>query len=121
MLFAHQRLLGDAHHHRDTRAVDIGIEQPDLRAGAGQRDRHVDGHRRLADAALAGRNGDHVLDALDRLRVSATLTTGADAMRPGDRRFTSAAKRLADGPFQRVASGMQGRQELNRQRDRAVG
>ena len=48
--------------HRE--AVDVGVEQPDLVAGLGQRDGQVHRDRRLADAALARRHAD---DA--RLRV----------------------------------------------------
>ncbi len=53
----------DAHHQRDVRAGDVRVEQADRRAGLGEGDREVDAHRALADAALAGRDRDDVLDA----------------------------------------------------------
>ena len=43
----------EAHHHRDVRAGDVGVEQADRGASLGQRDRQVDADRALADAALA--------------------------------------------------------------------
>ena len=57
----------DAQHHRDVRAGDVGIEQADRRARLRERDGEVDADRALADAALAGRDGDDVLDARHEL------------------------------------------------------
>ena len=45
-------------------SVHVGIEQPDLEPGLGQRDGQVHRHRRLADAALARRHPDDT-----RLRI----------------------------------------------------
>ena len=42
------------------RAVDVGVDQPDLLARAGERDGEVGGQRRLADAALAAGDGDQL-------------------------------------------------------------
>ena len=59
-------------HHRDVGAGDVGVEESDGRARPGEGHREVDADRALADTALAGRNGDDVLDARDQLlRVSA--------------------------------------------------
>jgi hypothetical protein len=52
------RIVIGPEHLGDREAVDVGIEQADLVAGRGQRDGQVDRHRRLADAALAGRHAD---------------------------------------------------------------
>ena len=43
------------------------VEQADGGAGLRQRDRQVDADRALADAALARRDGDDVLDAREQL------------------------------------------------------
>ena len=48
----------DAHHPRLARPVDVGVEQPGALALQGERHRQVGSHRRLADAALARRDGD---------------------------------------------------------------
>ena len=42
------------------RAVDVGVDQADFLAGAGQRDGEVGGQGRLADAALAAGDGDQL-------------------------------------------------------------
>ena len=47
----------------DVRAGDVGVEQADGGTRLGQRDGQVDADGALADAALAGRDGDDVLDA----------------------------------------------------------
>ena len=73
----------DAHHHRDVRAGDVGVEQTDRGAGLGERDRQVDADRALADAALAGRDRDDVLDARQELLGLARLGP-ADHRAPGD-------------------------------------
>ena len=46
---------------------DVRIEQADARAFHGQRHGEVGRHGRLADAALAGGDGDDVLDARQQL------------------------------------------------------
>ena len=56
-------------HARLARAVDVGVEQPDARALAGQREREVHGHRGLADTALARRHGHEVVHAGQRLQT----------------------------------------------------
>ena len=45
------------------RTIDVGIENADLGALVAERQREVRRYRRLADPALAGRNGNDVLDA----------------------------------------------------------
>ena len=52
------------------------VEQADRRPGLGERDGEVDADRALADAALAGRDGDDVLDARDELLGLARLRRG---------------------------------------------
>ncbi len=53
------RQLLHAHHGRHVRAVDIGVQQAHPRPDLRQHDGHIDRHRALAHAALAGgdRNG----------------------------------------------------------------
>ena len=55
--------FGGAHHLRDRGAVDVGVHDADGGALARQRGRQVGADRRLADAPLAGRDGDDVLHA----------------------------------------------------------
>ena len=52
-----------AHHQRLRWAIDVGVQNADARAFRGQRQRQVGRGGGFADAALAGGNGDHVLDA----------------------------------------------------------
>ena len=59
-------LLVDAEHARDRVAVDVAVERAGRVALGGQRRGQVGGHRRLADAALAGGDADHVLDLGER-------------------------------------------------------
>ena len=59
-------LLVDAEHARDRVAVDVGVERAGGLALGLQRRGEVGGHRRLADAALAGGDADHVLDLGER-------------------------------------------------------
>jgi len=53
-------------HARDRVAPDIGVEHTDALALAGQRCRQVGGQGRLADAALARADADHVGDLRER-------------------------------------------------------
>ena len=55
-----------AEHDRHVRSVDVAVEHADAGAALRQRHREVHRHRRLADAALAGADRDHVLDAGQR-------------------------------------------------------
>ena len=55
-LVDHHRPAGHAQHARDRVAVDVGVDHADLGAVRGQRGRQVRRQRRLADAALAGRD-----------------------------------------------------------------
>ena len=52
------RLLVDAEHVRDRVAVDVAVENADLLAERRQRVGEIRRERRLADATLAGRDGD---------------------------------------------------------------
>ena len=62
-----------AEHERDVRAVDIGVKESDPLACRGERRRQVGGDGRLADAALAGANGDNVGNAGRELRRGASV------------------------------------------------
>jgi hypothetical protein len=67
-------VLGDAEHLRDREAVDVGVEDGDVMALLGQRDRRVHRDRRLAHAALArGDAEDAGLGAGRHERVGAAL------------------------------------------------
>ncbi len=61
------RTAADSHHHRLRRTVDIGVENPDLRTFGRQRQGQVDSGSRFADAALAGRHRNDVLDVRHQL------------------------------------------------------
>jgi hypothetical protein len=52
-----------AQHDRHVRAVDVAVDHRDAAAALAERDGEVHRHGRLADAALAGADGDDVLDA----------------------------------------------------------
>ena len=93
------RFAVDAEHARDRVAVDVAVERPGRVAFGGQRRGQVGGHRRLADAALAGGDADHVfhlgqragrqLAAAERLLQGAFLLVGEDVeadARPRSRR-----------------------------------
>ena len=85
----------DAEHARDRVAVDVAVEGAGRVAFGGQRRGQVGGHRRLADAALAGGDADHVLDlgqralrqlaAAERLLQVAFLLVGEDVEADRDR------------------------------------
>ena len=62
--------------------IDVGVEDADLEAALGHPEREVDGDGRLADAALARRHGDDVLDARYQLLGLARLRA-ADHRSPG--------------------------------------
>ena len=55
--------VGQAHHDRYARAVDIGVEQADPGASAGEADSEVHRDRGFADAALASAHADDVGDS----------------------------------------------------------
>ena len=55
-------LAVSAEHPRLARTVDVGIQDPDACPFGLQGQRQVDGHRGLTDAALAGGDGNDVLD-----------------------------------------------------------
>ena len=59
----HLRPAGEAEQARLRGAVDVGVEDAGLEADGLEAERQVDGRGRFADAALAGGDGDHVLDA----------------------------------------------------------
>ena len=61
------------------RAVDVGIQNADAGAFLGQGQREIDGGRALADAALAGCDGDDGLDA--RHQLDAHLDRMGDDLR----------------------------------------
>jgi hypothetical protein len=57
---------GDAQHHRLRRTVDVGVQDADRGSFGQQCEGEIDRRRRFADA-LAGGDGDDVLDAGDQL------------------------------------------------------
>ena len=59
----HLRLACNAEETRLRRSVDVGVDDADLQSDCLQPERQIDGDGRFADAAFAGGNGDHVLDA----------------------------------------------------------
>ena len=60
------RQLGlQAEHDRHVRTVDVRVNQANAGAAPDQGKRHIDRHGCLADTALSGADGDHVLDAGD--------------------------------------------------------
>jgi hypothetical protein len=61
-------------------AVDVGVEQPNFVADAGERNGEIDGERGFADAAFARADGDDAVDAGKRLR-SGRLLAGHVRMR----------------------------------------
>ena len=54
----------DAEHDRHVRSVDVAVDDADLAAALGEREREVHRHGRLADAAFARADRDDVLHAL---------------------------------------------------------
>ncbi len=60
----------DAEHLRLRRTIDIGIENADAGAFGSERESQVGRGGGLADAALAGRDGDDVLDARNQLHAA---------------------------------------------------
>ncbi len=85
----HRPLL-DAEHARNRVAVDVGVDDADLEPAGAQRERQVDRQRRLADAALAGRDGDHPRALLD---CDLALSLGS-----GRRAVARATQRAAPRP-----------------------
>src|SRR5438309_1373586 len=69
----HLRLALDAHHARDRRTVDVGIEQPDPGPAATERAGEIYRHRGLADASLSGRDRDPCLTPGSILSCRRTL------------------------------------------------
>ena len=64
----HGRVVAGAEHDRGVGAVDVGVEQADLMAGARHGDRQVRGDRALANAALTGGDGDDLLSRRQQRR-----------------------------------------------------
>ena len=61
--------LLDADHHRDARAVHVGVHQADAPSERTHREREIHRDRRFADAALAAGDRDDMLDARDTPRL----------------------------------------------------
>ncbi len=57
-----------AEHQRDARPVEVAIAKADSRARLRERHGEIRGHGRFANPALAARDGDHVLHAVDSRR-----------------------------------------------------
>jgi hypothetical protein len=54
-----------AHHERDIRAVDIGVEQPHATSQGSESDRYIHRYRGLSNATFSGSDGDEMADARD--------------------------------------------------------
>ena len=85
-----------AGHDRNGGSIDVGVQQPDGGSALAQRGRQVDGYRRLADATLAGRDGDRLLDAGQYLRRFGSHEGGPHVGRHADLDAGHAGQ-LADG------------------------
>src|SRR5260370_2138952 len=81
-----------AEKNRHVGAVHIGVQHADSSPQLGQRQRDVHGAGRLADAALAGADGNNILDALDLLLLR-HATGPRDLGVPFDLRFRRARQR----------------------------
>ncbi len=57
-----------AEHERQVGPVDVGVDDSDVGAGLGERQGEIHGDGGLADAALARRHGDRVLDLGNHVR-----------------------------------------------------
>ena len=66
-VFAGRTRAEQAHHQRQRRAVDVGVQQADLAAQIRQRDGDVGGDRALSHPALAGADQDDVLHRRDKI------------------------------------------------------
>jgi hypothetical protein len=86
----------DAHHHRLTRAVDIGIEQANAGAFCGQCQGQIHRSRAFADTALARRHGDDVLHIRQQLHTALHAVAG-DFEADVDRHIAHAADGLGRG------------------------
>ena len=74
-------LCVDAEHAGEAGAVDVGVEQADVVAGLGEGDGDVDGGGGFADAALAGGDGDDVLDVGEKFGAVGCGLTGGVGVR----------------------------------------
>ena len=100
-------LAAEAEQARQRGAVDVGIENADLPSERGQSQREIHRRRRLADAALAGRDGD------DATRCRGWRCCGAGA---GARRGGRPA-----GPSRRAGLAAAFRRHLRGEADDGVG
>ena len=82
-LVHHDGALLDAEHARNRVAVDVGVHDAHLEASRAQGEREVDRQRRLADATLAGGDGDDARALLDGDRAFAVAVA---AVQPGAQR-----------------------------------
>src|SRR5213080_2472581 len=93
--FNRPRLVLDAEHPGDARAVDVGVEEAGALAEARERQGEVGGDGRLADAALAAGDGEHAPDAGNRLRSPPRL--GLRRLLADHRHRTGDARHGSDG------------------------
>jgi hypothetical protein len=56
-------LLGGAHHERDVRAVDVGVDEAGAIAELDEGDGEIDGEGGFANAAFAGSDSDDGFDS----------------------------------------------------------
>ena len=108
----------DAHHQRDVRARDVAVEQADAGARLGEGHGEVDADRALADAALAGRDGDDVLDARNELlRLARLRAADHGAPRDLDLLDADAGQHGAGVALDLVLERAGRRRQLDRERD----
>ena len=93
-------LAGESQHQRLARSVDVGVQDPDPGTLRGPGERQIHGHRGLADAALAGGDGDDVADLPERLEVAlhgVRADVGLQARRSSGTAMPAAARCAAKG------------------------
>ena len=88
---------GDSHHARLARAVDIGVQQPDLEALGGEGEGQVGRGRRFADAALAAGHCDDVLHTRNQSTRGPARRLGLLLPRTGCRTGCRTGRRGATG------------------------
>ena len=81
------RLPVSAEHGGLGGTIDVGIKNADLGTFVAERQREVRRHRRLADASLAGRNGNDVLDARENALRALDLVRNDLLLHVGGHRF----------------------------------
>ena len=115
---------GQPEHDRNVRAVDVSVEDADAAAAAGEREREIHRHGGLADAALAGADGNDVLHAGQRRTSQLGRRDRADVrghahVDRGDARHR--AHRRLRLLAHLILHGTRRRRQLDRERDLSIG